>query len=144
MFLNCGAEKTLESLLDWKEIKPVHPKGNQSWIFIGRTDAEAEVPILRLPDVKNCLIWKYPDTGKDWRHEEKGTTEAEMVEWHHQMMEIILSMFQELVMDRELVSYCTPWVCTQSDMTEWLNWTDWPSVFTLCILMLFTLCFYFH
>ena len=70
-------------LLDWKEIQPVHPKGNQSWIFIGRTDAEAEIPILWPPDVKNWLIGKDPDAGKDWRWEEKGTTEDEMVGWHH-------------------------------------------------------------
>ena len=76
-------EKTLESSLDCKEIQPVHPKGNQSWIFIGRTDAEAEVPILWPPDVKSWLIWKDPDAGKDWRREEKGTTEDEMVGWHH-------------------------------------------------------------
>ena len=68
-------EKTLESLLDCKEIQPVHPKGNQSWIFIGRTDAEAETPILWPPDVKSWLIWKDPDAGKDWREEGKGTTE---------------------------------------------------------------------
>ena len=74
---------TLESLLDCKEIKPVHPKGNQSWMFIGRTDVEAEAPILWLPDAKNWLIWKDPDAGKDWRWEEKGTTEDEMVGWHH-------------------------------------------------------------
>ena len=73
--------KTLESPLDCKEIHPVHPKGNQSWIFIGRTDAEAETPILWSPDVKNQPIWKDPDAGKDWRQEEKGTTENEMVEW---------------------------------------------------------------
>ena len=72
-------EKTLESPLDCKEIQPVHPKGNQSWIFIGRTDAEAEVPILRTPNVKNWLIGKDPDAGKDWRQEKKGTTEDEMV-----------------------------------------------------------------
>ena len=77
-------EKTLESPLESKEIKPVHFKGNQSWIFIGRTDAEAETPILWPPDVKNWLIWKEPDAGKDWRREEKGTTEDEMVGWHHQ------------------------------------------------------------
>ena len=76
-------EKTLESPLDCKEIKLVNPEGNQSWIFIGRTDAEAETPILWLPDVKNWLIWKDPDAGKDWRGEEKGTTEDEMVGWHH-------------------------------------------------------------
>ena len=77
-------EKTLESLLNCKEIQPVHPKGNQSWIFIGRTDAKAETPILWPPDGKNWLIGKDPDAGKDWRWEEKGTTEDEMVVWHHQ------------------------------------------------------------
>ena len=76
-------EKTLESPLDSKEIQPVHPKGNQSWIFIGRTDSEAEIPILRPPDVKSWLIWKHSDAGKYWRWEEKGTTEDEMVGWHH-------------------------------------------------------------
>ena len=76
-------EKTLESPLDFKEIHPVNPKGNQSWLFIGRTDAEAETPILCLPDGKNWLIGKDPDAGKDWRQEEKGTTEDEMVGWHH-------------------------------------------------------------
>ena len=76
-------EKTVESPLDCKEIQPVHPKGNQSWIFIGRTDAEAETPILGPPDAKNWLIGKDPDSGKDWRQEEKGTTEDEMVGWHH-------------------------------------------------------------
>ena len=76
-------EKTLESPLDYKEIKPASPKGNQSWIFIGRTDAEAEAPILWPPDVKSWLIRKDPDAGKDWRQEEKGMTEDEMVEWHH-------------------------------------------------------------
>ena len=76
-------EKTLEGPLDCKEIQPVHPKGNQSWIFIGRTDAEAETPILWPSDMKNWLIWKDPDAGKDWRQEEKGTTEDEMVGWHH-------------------------------------------------------------
>ena len=78
-------EKTLESPLDCKEIQPVHPKGNQSQIFIGRTDAEAEVPILWPPDVKNWLSGKDPDAGKDWRQEEKGMTEDEMVGWHHQL-----------------------------------------------------------
>ena len=77
--------KTLESPLDCKEIQPVHPKGNQSWIFIGRTDAEAETPILWPPDVKNWLLWKARDDGKDWRREEKGTTEDEMVGWNHRL-----------------------------------------------------------
>ena len=76
-------EKTLESPLDCKEIQPIHPKGNQSWIFIGRTDAEAEAPILWSPDAKSWLIGKDPDAGKDWRQEEKGMTEDEMAGWHH-------------------------------------------------------------
>ena len=76
-------EKTLESPLDCKEIQPVHPKGDQSWVFFGRTDAEAETPILWPSDVKSWLIWKDPDAGKDWGQEEKGTTEDEMVGWHH-------------------------------------------------------------
>ena len=76
-------EKTLESPLDYKEIQSVHPKGNQSWVFIVRTDAEAKTPILWLFDEKNWLIWKDPDAGKDWGQEEKGTTEDEMVGWHH-------------------------------------------------------------
>ena len=76
-------EKTLESPLDCKEIQPVHPKDDQSWVFIGRTDAEAETPILWPPDVKSWLTGKDPDPGKDWRQEEKGTTEDEMAGWHH-------------------------------------------------------------
>ena len=76
-------EKTLESLLDCKEIKPVHPKGNQPWMFTGRTDVEAEIPVFWPPDAKSWLIWKDPDAGKDWRQEEKGMTEDEMVGWHH-------------------------------------------------------------
>ena len=78
-------EKTLESHLDSKEIQPVHPKGDPSWVFIGRTDIEAETPILLPPDAKSWLIWKDPDAGKDWGWEEKGTTEDEMVGWHHRL-----------------------------------------------------------
>jgi len=76
--------KTLETILDCKEIQPVHPK-DQSWMFIGRTDAESESPMLWPPDTKNWLIWKDPDAGKDWRQEEKGTTEDKMVGWHHRL-----------------------------------------------------------
>ena len=76
-------EETLDSPLDCKEIQPVHPKGNESWIFIGRIDAKAEAPILWPPDVKSWLIWKDPDARKGWGQEEKGTTEDEMVGWHH-------------------------------------------------------------
>ena len=78
-------EKTLESPLDCKEIQPVHPKGDQSWVFIGRTDVEAETPILWPPHVKSWLIWKDPDTGKNWGQEQKGMTEDEMVGWHHRL-----------------------------------------------------------
>ena len=82
-FLTVVLEKTLESPMDCKEIQPVHSKGDQSWVFIGRTDAEAETLILWPPDVKSWLIWKDPDAGKDWGQEEKGMTEDEMVEWNH-------------------------------------------------------------
>ena len=78
-------EKTLESPLDCKEIQPVHPKGDQSWVLIGRTDVEVETPIFWPPDGKNWLVWKDPDAGKDWRWEENGTTEDEMVGWYHQL-----------------------------------------------------------
>ena len=78
-------EKTLEGPLDCKEIQPVHPKGSQSWIFIGRIDAEAETPIFGPPDSKNQLIWKDPDAGEEWMQEEKGTTEDEMAGCHHQL-----------------------------------------------------------
>ena len=78
-------EKTLESPLDCKEIQPVHPKGDQSWVFIGRTDVEAETPVLWPPDAKSWLIGKDPDAGKDWGQEKKGTAEDEMVGWHHRL-----------------------------------------------------------
>ena len=117
-------EKTLESPLDSKEIQPGYPKGNQSWIFIGRTDAEAEAPIVWPSDVKNRLIGKDPDAGKDWRQPEKGATEDEMVEWHHQLNGHV---FKQTLGDGEtegsLVS-CSPWGCKESDMTKWLNWTE--------------------
>ena len=103
-----------------KEIKPVNPKGNQPWIFIGRTDAEAEAPILWPPDEKNWLIGEDADAGKDWGQEEKGTTEDEMVGWHHQLnghdFEQALG-----VGDAGNLVCCRPWGCEESDMTEWVN-----------------------
>ena len=94
-------EKTLESPLDCKVIQPVHPKGNQSWIFIGRTDAKDESLILWPPDSKNWLIWKYPDAGKDWRQEEKGLTEDEMLDGIIYSMDMSLSKFWRLVINRK-------------------------------------------
>ena len=108
-------EKTLESPLDCKESQPVHPEGNQSWIFIGRTDAEAETPILGLPDVKNWLIWKDPDAGKDWRQEEKGMTEDEMV-----TMGMLWVSSGSSDGQRSLVC-CSPWGCKELDTIEQLN-----------------------
>ena len=93
--------RTLKNPLDSKEIQPVHPEGYQSWVFIGRTDAEAEAPILWPLDMKNLVIGKDPDGGKDWRQEEKGTTEDEIVEWHHQLNGHEFEQAPELVMDRE-------------------------------------------
>ena len=117
-------EKTLESPLDCKEIQPVHPKGDQSWVFIGRTDAEAETPILGPPDAKSWLIGKDPDAGKDWRQEEKGTTENEMVGCITDSMDISLSKFLGVGDGQGGLACCSPWGCKESDMTEWLNWTE--------------------
>ena len=114
--------KRLESPLDCKEIQPVHPKGNQSWIFIGRTDAEAETPIFWPPDVKNWLIGKDPDAGKYWGQEEKGTTEDEMVGWHHRTMDVSLSMFWVLVMDREAWYTAVHRVAVRHNWATELNW----------------------
>ena len=117
-------EKTLESLLDCKEIQPVHPKGNQTWIFIGRTDAEAETPILWPPYMKNWLIGKHPDAGKDWRQENKGMTEDEMVGWHHWLNGHEYEQAQGVGKGQGSLVCCSPWGRKESDMTEWLNWTD--------------------
>ena len=119
-------EKTLESPLVCKEIKPVNPKGNQSWLFIGRTDAEAEAPILWPPDVKKWLIRKVPDTGKDWRQEEKGTTKDEMVGWHHQLNGHEMK-FWELVMDREARRAAVLGIA--KSWTQLSKWTEPSMIF---------------
>ena len=114
-------EKTLESPLDSKEIQPVHPKGNQPWLFIGRTDAKAEAPTIWPPDAKSWLIRKVPDVGKDWR-QEKGMTEDNMVGWHHQLNG---HEFEQALGDGEgqgSLACCSPWGRKQSDMTEQRNW----------------------
>ena len=126
-FWTVELEKSLQNLLDCKEIQPFHPKGNQSWILIGRTDAEAETPILWPPDVKNCLIWKDPDTGKDWRQEEKGMTEDEMVGWHHWLNGHEFEQVPEVGDGQGGLACCSPWGRKESDMTEWLNWKGVPQ-----------------
>ena len=121
-------EKTLKSFLDYKEIQPVHPKGDQSWVFIGWTDVEAESPILRPPDAKSWLIWKDPDAGEDWGQEEK-VTEDEMVGWHHHLMDMGLGGHQELVMDREAWRAAVHGV-TKSQ-TRLSDWTELTTVSNL-------------
>ena len=117
-------EKNLESTLDCKEIQPVHPKGDQAWVFIGRTDAEAETPVLWPPHAKNWLIGKDPDAGRDWGQEEKGMTEDEMVGWHHW-----LNGHEVWVNSRSWwwtggLVCCDLWGRKESDTTELLNWTE--------------------
>ena len=127
-FLRRSLGKTLESPLDCKEITPIHLKRNQSRTFIGRSDAEAEAPVLWPPDTKSWPIRKDPDAGKDWRQEEKGTTEDEMVGWHYQLSG---HEFEQTPGDSEgqgSLACCSPWGHKELDKTEWLNndnsWTE--------------------
>ena len=136
-------EKTLESPLDCKEIQPVHPKGNQSWIFIGRTDAEAETPTLWPPDVKNWLIWKDPDARKDWRQEEKGMTKDEMVGWHHRLNWHEFEQALGAGDGQGSLVCCSPWGHKKLDMTEQLNWTETPTGFPFSFFhFLFSIIFF--
>ena len=138
MLLNCGVgeeSNTLESPLNCKETKPVNPKGNQSWIFIGKTDAEPEAPILWPPDAKIWLIGKDPDAGKDWRQEEKGMTEDEMAGWHHQLKGHELEQALEVGDGQGSLACCSPWGCNELDMTERLNWTWYCPLHVLRMLL---------
>ena len=131
MLLNCGVGEDSWESLELQRDQPLNPKGNQSWIFIGRTDVEAEIPILWPPDVKSWLIGKDPDAGKDWRQEEKGITEDEVVGWYHWLDG---PEFEEaLGVDDGLGSLVcsSPWGCKDLDMTEWLNWTEKNLYFSL-------------
>ena len=121
-------EKTLESPLNCKKIKPVNPKGKQSWIFVGRTDAEAEAPIVWPPDMKNWLIGKDPDAGKDWWWEEKGTTEDGMVGCHHGLDGHEFEQALGVGDGQGSLACCSPWGRKESDTTEWLNWTNLPTM----------------
>ena len=117
-------EKTLESPLDYGEIQPVHPKGDQSWMFIGRTDVEAETPILWPPDEKSWLIWKDPDAGKDWGQEEKGMTEDEIVGWHHWLNGHGFGWTEGVGDGQGGLACCGSWGGKELDTTEQLNWTE--------------------
>ena len=132
-------EKTLESPLDHNEIKPVNPKGNQSWIFTGRTDVEAETPILWPPNGKNWLTGKDPDPGKDWRQGEKEMTEDEMFDLHHWLDGHEFEPAPGVVDGQASLACCSPWGCKESDMAERLDWTDGSSIFSvlrnLCIIL---------
>ena len=117
-------EKTLESPLDCKEIQSVHPKGDQSWVFIGRTDTEAETPILWPPHMKSWLIGKDPDAGRDWEQEEKGTPEDEMAGCHHPLDAHEFGWTPGAGGGQGGLTSCNSWGCIESDTTEWLHWTD--------------------
>ena len=132
MLLNCGVGEDSQESLDCKEIQPVHRKGGQSWMFTGRTNAEAETPILWPPDVKNWLIWKDPDAGKDWRWEEKGMTEDEMVGWHHWLNGLELEQALGVGNGQGGLACCGSWGHKESDTTEGLNWSGECSLILGC------------
>ena len=121
MLSNCGAEKTLESPMDCKEIQPVNPKGNQSWILIGRIDAEAEAPISWPHDANSQLTGKDPDAGKEWRQKEKRVTEDEMVGWHYRPNGHELGQTLGDSEGQGGLVCCNPWVYKELEVTEWLN-----------------------
>ena len=138
-------EKTLESPLDCKEIHPVHPIGDQSWVFIGRTDVEAETPILWPPHVKSWLVGKNPNAGKGWGQEEKGTTEDEMVGWHHWLEGHGFFRLRELMMDREAwravihgVTKSRTWLSDWTELIYWFVISYWLLILSTMKLYLLT------
>ena len=134
-------EKTLESPLDCKEIQPVHPKGNRSWIFIGRIDSEAET-LIRWPlHAKSWLIGKDPDARKDWG-KEKGMTEDEMIGWHHQLSGLKFEQGLGVGDGQGGLACCSPWGHKELDMTEWLNWTELSEKGVLIYKMIIVIFFY--
>ena len=133
-FQTVVVEKTLESPLDSKEIKLVNTKGNQPWIVTESTDAKAEAPIFWTPDVKSWLFEKDPDAGKDGRQEEKGTTEDEIVGWHHRCEGHEFEQALGLGDGQGSLACCSPWDHKRSDMTERLNWTELCAFKLLYIL----------
>ena len=145
-------EKTLESPLDCKEIQPVHSKGYQSWVFIGGSDVVAETPILRPLDAKSSwLIWKDSDAGKDWGPEETGTTEDELVGWHHRHNGHGFGCIPGVGDGQGGLACCGSWCCKESDMSERLNWPElnwadiWEREWNIVQTLLFFIClFVFH
>ena len=134
-------EKTLESSLDCKDIQPVHPKGDQSWVSFGSTDAEAETPILWPPHAKSWLIGKDPDAGWDWGQKEKGTTEDEMAGWHQWLDGHEFGLTLGVGDEQGDLAYCDSWGCQESDMTERLTWTE-DNVCYLSVAYLFNIIYW--
>ena len=127
-------KKTLESPLDCKDIQPLHSKGDQSWVFFGRTDAEAENAILWPPHVKSWFTGKDPDAGRDWGQEEKGTTEDEMAGWHHRLNTHEFGWNLGVGNGQGGLACCDSWGCKESDMTEQLNWTELNRLYWVCVI----------
>ena len=134
MLLNCGVGEDSWESLGLQGDPPVHSGGDQSWVFIGRTDAEPETPVLWPPHMKSWLIGKDSDAGRDWGQEEKGTTENEMAGWHHRLDGPKFEWTPGVGDGQGGLACCNSWGHKESDMTEQLNWTDWESYFTyMCV-----------
>ena len=133
-FWTVALEKTLESPLDCKEIQLVHSKGDQSWVLFGRTDAKAETPILWPPHVKSWLIGKDSDAGRDWKQEEKETTEDEMAEWHHRLNGHEFGWTPGVGDGQGGLAFCNLWGCKESNMTDWTELNRIPN----CVCLIST------